>query len=93
VELCSAQRGRIGRQITDYTRADLLSNRSTPKGCERGCAVLCVYRDSMIDDDPLGLAKVLIRSLREGVFRWRTPEPPSPPNGRRPLRHLPLAQE
>lgn len=93
VELCSAQRGRIGKQITDYTRADLLAHRTTTKGCERGCAVLCVYRDSMIDDDPFGLALAMLKSFREGIFRWRSPEPQPLPERRRPQRHLPLVSE
>jgi MoaA/NifB/PqqE/SkfB family radical SAM enzyme len=92
VQLCSAQRGRVGKPVTEYTEADLAAHRHQKKGCEQGCAVLCVYRDSLIDDDPLMLGKALVRSLRGGVFHWGTGKvtdahEPAPPS----RRHLPLA--
>jgi MoaA/NifB/PqqE/SkfB family radical SAM enzyme len=93
VELCSAQRGRIGKQVTDYTEADLERHRRQPKGCEKGCAVLCVYRDSLIDDDPMALAKAMVRSFRQGTFNWGTERETLRPDGvPEPRRHLPLVE-
>lgn len=70
VELCSGQRGRIGKTIDEYTAADLAAHRRKRKGCEAGCAILCVYRDSLIDDDPLQLGRAMLQSLRSGAFAW-----------------------
>ncbi len=89
-ELCSAQRGRIGKQITEYTEHDLEAHRDHPKGCEEGCSVLCVYRDSLLDGDPASLGRAVLRGLRAGAFQTgagrasRRKPPPAP------LRHLPV---
>ena len=72
VELCSGQRGRIGKQITEYRQADLDAHRNQKKGCEKGCSILCAYRDSMLDDDPPALLWSVLRGFRKGV-RWRAP--------------------
>jgi hypothetical protein len=91
VELCSAQRGRIGKPITEYTQADLDAHRRVPKGCEQGCAVFCAYRDSQLDNDPVALARALVRASRESVIRWHAPADTKSDAGRRPRhRHLPI---
>jgi len=91
VEFCSGQRGRIGKQITEYTTLDLEAHRNQKKGCEEGCSMLCVYRDSLLDNDPLSLGRALVRGLRAGIFSASAPmaprraEPPAEPR-----RHLQL---
>lgn len=75
VELCSGQRGRIQKPITEFRRADLDANRNVRKGCERGCSILCAYRDSLLDDDPAELFGAMFRGFRRGV-RWRPDELP-----------------
>jgi MoaA/NifB/PqqE/SkfB family radical SAM enzyme len=90
VELCSAQRGRIKKPITEYCQADLDAHRNHRKGCERGCSVLCAYRDSMLDDHPSELAWSVFRGFRKGV-RWRQPD--AIETGAATVRRLPLAPE
>jgi MoaA/NifB/PqqE/SkfB family radical SAM enzyme len=90
VELCSGQKGRIRKQITDYTRTDLDAHRNVQKGCERGCSILCAYRDSMLDDDPPALIASVLRGFRKGV-RWRPPG--AAESAGATVRHLPLAPE
>lgn len=85
VELCSGQRGRIGKNIEDFTAKDLAHHHDQPKGCEKGCSILCVYRDSLLDNDPLRLGRALARGLRTGVFRHA---PPSSEPRPAPKRHL-----
>jgi MoaA/NifB/PqqE/SkfB family radical SAM enzyme len=90
VELCSGQKGRIRKPITEYRQADLDAHRNVKKGCERGCSILCAYRDSMLDDDPAALFASMFRGFRKGV-RWRPP--PNPETNGAPVRRLPLAPE
>jgi MoaA/NifB/PqqE/SkfB family radical SAM enzyme len=91
-ELCSGQRGRIGKQIVDYTEADLEAHRHEPKGCEEGCGILCAYRDSQIDNDPVALGRALWRAFRHDMIHGLEPEGGAPSNGRgSPHRHLPIA--
>jgi MoaA/NifB/PqqE/SkfB family radical SAM enzyme len=92
VELCSAQRGRVGKHVSEYTETDLEAHRREPKGCEAGCAVLCVYRDSVIDDDPMTLARAFIRGMQSGVFKWGTQGGAAAATaaGAKARRHLPL---
>jgi MoaA/NifB/PqqE/SkfB family radical SAM enzyme len=93
VELCSAQRGRIGKHVTEYTAADLEAHRRERKGCESGCAILCVYRDSVIDDDWMTLGRALFESFRSGVFKWGTQGGAERVDAPRPeRRHLPLVE-
>ena len=61
VQFCSAQRGRLNKPLADYTRRDLRAHARTYKGCERGCALLCVYRVSALDNRPLRAAASLLR--------------------------------
>ncbi len=71
VQFCSAQRGRLGKPVLEYTRKDLQEHARTLKGCESGCSMLCHYRDSSIDNQPLlavaSLLKMLVRRGRRGV--------------------------
>jgi MoaA/NifB/PqqE/SkfB family radical SAM enzyme len=71
VELCSGQRGRIGKNVVDFTVNDLKAHHDEPKGCEKGCSILCVYRDSLLDNDPLALGRSLVRGLRSGAMTWK----------------------
>jgi MoaA/NifB/PqqE/SkfB family radical SAM enzyme len=63
VQLCPTQRGRVDTPIADYTRADVLSHYDTYKGCEAGCSVMCAYRPSAIDNQPLSTARHVLHSL------------------------------
>jgi MoaA/NifB/PqqE/SkfB family radical SAM enzyme len=62
VQFCSAQRGRLNKPLVDYTRRDLRAHARTYKGCERGCALLCVYRVSALDNRPLHAVASLVRT-------------------------------
>jgi MoaA/NifB/PqqE/SkfB family radical SAM enzyme len=88
VELCSGQKGRIRKKITEYRQTDLDAHRNVAKGCERGCSILCAYRDSMLDDDPFALLVSVLRGFRKGV-RWRAPVAPDTAGAT--VRRLPLA--
>jgi MoaA/NifB/PqqE/SkfB family radical SAM enzyme len=92
VQLCSGQPGRIRKSITEFTHSDLDAHRNVRKGCERGCSILCAYRDSMLDDDPLGLFKAMFRGFRRGI-RWWPSATPAELSARDGLRHLPVAHE
>src|SRR5207302_68538 len=62
-QFCSAQRGRLNKPTLEYTRQDLRAWGRTYKGCEEGCALLCVYRDSVLDNRPgrtIGAALLLV---------------------------------
>lgn len=63
VELCSGQRGRLSKPVTEYGPEDLERQHETTKGCEDGCSILCAYRDSLWDNDPIQLAKVALKEL------------------------------
>ncbi len=67
VQFCHAQRGRLNKPLVEYTREDLRQQSSTYKGCEAGCSVFCVYRDSHWDNAPLDTAKSIYQLLRRGV--------------------------
>lgn len=66
VQFCSAQRGRLNKPLVDYTRRDLREHARTYKGCEAGCALLCAYRDSVLDNRPLHTVGSLL------TLAWRT---------------------
>lgn len=93
VELCSAQRGRVGKKITEYTESDLEAHRGHSKGCEPGCSVLCVYRDSLIDNDPVSLGRAMLRGFRAGAIRTQTRQPVVAPSPGAPARHLPIMMD
>jgi molybdenum cofactor biosynthesis enzyme MoaA len=64
-QYCASQRGRLNKPIVDYTMDDIREQGKTSKGCEDGCAVFCVYRASQVDNDPMGVARALLRSVRD----------------------------
>src|SRR5262249_55196114 len=86
-QFCSAQIGRLGKPIVDYTAADLAEHRSGHKGCEPGCAILCTYRDSQLENAPWRAVASMARSLRAGgVSRGAAEAAEAPaPAGRRYL--------
>jgi len=61
VQFCSAQRGRLNKPIVQYTRRDLRQQSRVYKGCEAGCALLCVYRASAVDNRPLHTLAVVTK--------------------------------
>ena len=67
VQFCSAQRGRLNKPIVDYTRRDLREQSRASKGCEAGCALLCAYRASALDNRPVhtlaSMAQLALRRL------------------------------
>jgi molybdenum cofactor biosynthesis enzyme MoaA len=63
-QFCASQRGRLDKPIVEYTMEDIRRHSKEQKGCESGCAVFCVYRASQVDNDPIGVAKALMKSLR-----------------------------
>ncbi len=69
-QYCSSQRNRLNKPITDYTRADLQEQFQQRKGCESGCSILCVYRDSMLDNQPLAVVKDAYQSLQNGSISF-----------------------
>ncbi len=70
-QFCSAQRGRLDKPIVEYTRDDLRAYGRLPKGCEEGCALLCVYRASVFENRPLrSWASLLAHAWRK--VRGRT---------------------
>jgi MoaA/NifB/PqqE/SkfB family radical SAM enzyme len=62
-QFCSAQRGRLGKPVEEYTRRDAREHGRNYKGCESGCSLLCHYRDSAVDNYPLQAAAMVIRLL------------------------------
>ncbi len=62
-QFCSAQRGRLGKPIVDYTWDDLRANSKTHKSCEAGCSLLCHYRDSAVDNQPLLALTTVLKGL------------------------------
>lgn len=67
-QFCASQRGRLDKPIVEFTRADMRQHARESKGCEKGCAVFCVYRASQFDNDFLGVAKALLKSLRNSTI-------------------------
>jgi MoaA/NifB/PqqE/SkfB family radical SAM enzyme len=67
VQYCSAQRGRLAVPVTKYTKRHLREQSRKYKGCEAGCSILCGFRDSIIDNDPIHAVRSIYRGLREGV--------------------------
>lgn len=67
VQLCSSQRGRLGKPITEYSVADIREQSRTYKGCESGCSLFCVFRDSQLDNAPLSMARSLFQGLHRRV--------------------------
>jgi MoaA/NifB/PqqE/SkfB family radical SAM enzyme len=67
VQYCSAQRGRLGKPIIQYTRKDIRLHSDSYKGCEAGCSIFCVYRASQVDNAPLRLSRAMFETLHRGV--------------------------
>ncbi len=63
VQFCSCQRGRLDKPLAEYTWRDIRANARTSKGCERGCAVDCVYRTSQVDNDLFGTVRKIVQAL------------------------------
>jgi MoaA/NifB/PqqE/SkfB family radical SAM enzyme len=76
VQYCSAQRGRLDKPLADYTKADLQRESRNAKGCEEGCAMLCVYRTSLLDNAPITLVRSFLEGVRKGVLGRPAPEGP-----------------
>jgi MoaA/NifB/PqqE/SkfB family radical SAM enzyme len=64
VQFCHGQRGRLDKPVIEYTRADINRHCDSYKGCEEGCSILCVYRDSFLDNASVGIAKTAYQLLR-----------------------------
>jgi len=62
-QFCSAQRGRLDKPIVEYTREDAREYSKTHRGCESGCAMLCHYRDSAFDNQPLRTIQSVLKLL------------------------------
>ena len=67
-QFCASQRGRLDKPIVEYTRADMQRHAREKKGCEKGCAVFCVFRASQFDNDFVGVAKALLKSVRNNTI-------------------------
>lgn len=62
VQYCASQRGRIGCDIEDFDTKAARRNGALKKNCERGCSVFCVYRASLVDNNPLFAAAQLLKN-------------------------------
>jgi MoaA/NifB/PqqE/SkfB family radical SAM enzyme len=67
VQFCSSQRGRLGKPVVEYTREQAQEHQNTYKGCESGCSLLCHYRDSSLDNQPLYTITSTIRQFVRGA--------------------------
>ena len=65
VQYCSSQRDRLNKPLIEYTPDDLKQQSQQYKGCEEGCSILCVYRDSMVDNEPKELLKGAYKILSQ----------------------------
>lgn len=65
VQYCSSQRNRLNKPLTEYTFEDLKQQSGEYKGCEEGCSILCVYRDSMLDNEPKEMLKGVYKVLSQ----------------------------
>lgn len=70
-QFCSAQRGRLNKDITAYTSADLRHYGRLKKGCESGCTLSCTYRCSAIDNDPGTVFKTWLQNARHFSHQWQ----------------------
>jgi MoaA/NifB/PqqE/SkfB family radical SAM enzyme len=69
VQYCSSQRGRPDKNVTEYTLDDLKEQSRTFKGCEEGCALLCIYRDSLLDNSPSAVLRGAYKAISQGVLK------------------------
>jgi MoaA/NifB/PqqE/SkfB family radical SAM enzyme len=65
VQACPAaeQKGKIGKQVVDYTAADVAHHYASEKGCEKGCGVMCNYRASALDNQPVRTIATVVKNL------------------------------
>ncbi|MEM8723098.1 MAG: radical SAM protein [Cyanobacteria bacterium P01_G01_bin.39] len=68
VQYCSSQRDRLNKPLTEYSLQDLKQQSQEYKGCEEGCSLMCVYRDSMLDNEPQQMLKVAYKVLSQKLF-------------------------
>ena len=71
-QFCSAQRGRLNKDIRTYTVDDLREHAETEKGCESGCVVFCAYRASQIDNAFFSTVGAVVKGVRRGGFKLST---------------------
>ena len=69
VQFCSAQRGRLNKPLLEYTQQDIREQARASKGCEEGCSLLCAYRASAFDNQPLKVLGAALRLARHAVRR------------------------
>ncbi|MFQ5512143.1 MAG: radical SAM protein [Candidatus Krumholzibacteriia bacterium] len=67
-QFCASQRGRLNKPVVEYTREDMRQHAGASKGCEKGCAVFCVFRASQFDNDFMGVARALLKSVRNSTI-------------------------
>lgn len=63
VQACPATKGKIGKSIVEYRTEDVEHHYDSHKGCESGCAVMCVYRSSALDNQPLHTVGTVLRNV------------------------------
>ena len=68
VQYCSSQRDRLNKPLTEYSPQDFKEQSQQHKGCEAGCSLLCVYRDSMLDNEPQEILKAAYKILSQKLF-------------------------
>lgn len=68
VQYCSSQRGRLNIPVVEYTERHLREESAKYKGCEEGCSLLCVYRDSILDNAPLATIRGALKAVSQGVL-------------------------
>ncbi len=73
VQLCASQRGRLNKPLEQYTWDDIEVQSKTPKGCEEGCAVDCVFRVSQVDNNKFALLKTLVLGAVRNSTNHRSP--------------------
>ena len=66
VQFCSMQRGRLNIPLELYSRRDIRRCGKMFKGCERGCSNDCVFRTSEIDNNRMGLIRMLLKTYFPG---------------------------
>ncbi len=79
VQYCSAQRGSLGTPLLEFTERDLEAHRDEHKACESGCSMLCHFRASAIDNDPMLAARSLVKMVTRRRRPSRTAQPPRIP--------------
>ncbi len=68
VQYCSSQRNRLNKPLAEYTVQDLKAQSEKDKECEAGCSLLCVYRGSMIDNEPQSILKEAYQTFSQKIL-------------------------